>query len=162
MTSNVEEMNNPLLEKEDKKEEEEDHEKFMERMNKLDELLTKYEQLKEKEKEEDMKLEIWNAHVRDEIIAVEMKDGKIFVGKTRFPMDTNYTSLEELKQLFYIDITLANGVPFKYHIGGGSVDLFISKINRVFIMTESEVTDSNQYPNMAPEFIKRLLPRVEM
>lgn len=162
MTSNVEEMNNPLLEKEDKKEEEEDHEKFMERMNKLDELLTKYEQLKEKEKEEDMKLEIWNAHVRDEIIAVEMKDGKIFVGKTRFPMNRNYTSLEELKQLFYIDITLANGVPFKYHIGGGSVDLFISKINRVFIMTESEVTDANQYPNMAPEFIKRLLPRVEM
>lgn len=165
MMANTQEMNNPLIEKEDKKEEVEeveDHEKFMERMNKLDELLTKYEKLKEKEKEEDMKLEIWNAHVRDEIIGIEMKDRAVFVGKTRFPMNTNYASLEELKQMFYIDITLANGVPFKYHIGGGSVDLFTSKINRVFIMTESEVADANQYPNMAPEFIKRLLPRVEM
>jgi dsDNA-binding SOS-regulon protein len=162
MTSNVEEINNNTLIEEKEEKEYEVDEKFMERMNKLDELLTKYEKLKEEEKKEEMKLEIWNAHVRDEIIAVEMKDGAVFVGKTRFPVNTNYTSVEQLKQLFHIDITLANGVPFKYHIGGGSVDLFTSKFKRVFIMTESEVADANQYPNMAPEFIKRLLPRVEM
>lgn len=156
----IQEMNNnPLIE--DKKEEEESDKKFMERMNRLDELLTKYEKLKEEEIEkekEEMKLDIWNAHVRDEIIGIEMKDGVVFVGKSRFSMNTNYTSVEQLKELFYIDFRLTNGVPFKYHIGGGSVDLFISKFKRVFIMTPIEVADANQYANMAPEFIKRILP----
>lgn len=31
-------------------------------------------------------------------------------------------------------------------------------IRRVFLMTETEVSDTNQCANMAPEFIKRLLP----
>jgi hypothetical protein len=149
MTSNVEEMNNL-----------EEDKKFMERMNKLDELLTKYEKLKEKEKEEEMKLEIWNAHVRNEIIGIQKKDGDIFVGKSRFSMNTNYTSVEQLKELFYFDFKMANGVPFGYHIGGDYVDIFTSNIKEVFVMTRSEVADANQYPNMAPEFIKRLLPGV--
>ena len=149
MTSNVEEMNNL-----------EEDKKFMDRMNKLDELLTKYEKLKEKEKEEEMKLEIWNAHVRNEIIGIQKKDGDIFVGKSRFSMKTNYTSVEQLKELFYFDFKMANGVPFGYHIGGDYVDIFTSNIKEVFVMTRSEVADANQYPNMAPEFIKRLLPGV--
>ena len=158
MTSNVEEMNNissTTVEVED-----EEHEKFMKKMERLDELLTKYEKLKEKEKEEDIKLEIWNAHVRNEIIGIQKKDGDIFVGKSRFSMKTNYTSVEQLKELFYFDFKMANGVPFGYHIGGDYVDIFTSNIKEVFVMTRSEVADANQYPNMAPEFIKRLLPGV--
>ena len=152
-TSCIEMNNNPLIE--DKKEDEED-EKFMARMRRLDELLTKYEKLKE----EDMKLEIWNAHVRDEIIGIEMKDGVVFVGKSKFSYGENFTSVDQLKEMTDIEIKLANGVPFGYHIGGGSVKLFISKIKRVFVMTPTEVADANQYPNMAPEFIKRILPGV--
>jgi hypothetical protein len=87
-----------------------------------------------------------------------MKDGDIFVGKSRFSMDTNYTSIDQLKEMFDINFKMANGVPFGYHIGGGSVTLLISKIKQIFVMTESEVADANNYPNMAPEFIKRLLP----
>jgi hypothetical protein len=155
MTSNVEEMNNNHLIDE---EEDKEHEKFMKRMKRLDELLTKYEKLKEEEKAEDMKLEIWNAHVRNEIIGIQKKDGDIFVGKSRFPMNTNYTSVEQLKELFYFDFKMTNGVPFGYHIGGDYVDMFTSNIKQIFVMTESEVADANQYPNMAPEFIKRLLP----
>jgi membrane-associated HD superfamily phosphohydrolase len=162
--------NNPLFEVEDKDKDEdknkeedeehdeeydEEHEKFMARMRRLDELLTKYENLKEEEKEEDMKLEIWNAHVRDEIIGIEMKDGVVFVGKSKFSYGENFTSVDQLKEMTDIKIQLANGVPFGYHIGGKSVNLFISKIKRVFVMTESEVADANQYANMAPEFIKR-------
>jgi len=159
--SNTQEMNNnPLIKMEDnskyedQEEDSEEDKKFMEKMNRLDELLTKYEELKE----EEMKLDIWNAHVRDEIIGIEMKDGVVFVGKSRFSMNTNYTSTEQLKQLFHIDFRLANGLPFGYHIGGGSVDLFTSKIRRIFLMTPREVSDANQYANMAPEFIKRILP----
>jgi hypothetical protein len=158
MTSNVEEMNNnssTTFEVND-----EEHEKFMKKMERLDELLTKYEKLKEQEKEEEMKLEIWNAHVRNEIIGIQKKDGKIFVGKSRFSMNTNYTSVEQLKELFYFDFKMANGVPFGYHIGGDYVDIFTSNIKQIFVMTRSEVADANQYPNMAPEFIKRLLPGV--
>lgn len=156
-TSCIEMNNNPLIE--DTKEDEE-HDEFMARMRKLDDLLTKYEKLKEEEKQEEMKLEIWNAHVRDEIIGIEMKDGAVFVGKSRFSYGENFTSVDQLKEMIDIEFKLANGVPFGYHIGGGSVNLLISKIKRVFIMTESEVADANQYPNMAPEFIKRLLPGV--
>jgi len=158
MTSNVEEMNNnssTIVQVDD-----EEHEKFMKKMERLDELLTKYEKLKEKENEEEMKLEIWNAHVRNEIIGIQKKDGNIFVGKSRFSMNTNYTSVEQLKELFYFDFKMANGVPFGYHIGGNYVDIFTSSIKQVFVMTRSEVTDANNYPNMAPEFIKRLLPGV--
>jgi hypothetical protein len=140
--------------KEEEEDEDEKHEEFMKRMRRLDELLTKYEKLKE----EDMKLEIWNAHVRDEIFGIQMKDDVVFVGKSRFSMDTNYTSVDQLKEMFDIDFKMANGVPFRYHIGGGSVSLLISKIKQVFVMTESEVADANQYANMAPEFIKRILP----
>ena len=174
----IQEMNNnPLFEVEDKdkdedkdknkeedeyeehdEEHDEEHEKFMARMRRLDELLTKYENLKEEEKEEDMKLEIWNAHVRDEIIGIEMKDGVVFVGKSKFSYGENFTSVDQLKEMIDIKFKLANGVPFGYHIGGKSVNLLISKIKRMFIMTESEVADANQYANMAPEFIKRLLP----
>ena len=144
-------------EDEDKdKEEEEEHDEFMARMRRLDELLTKYEKLKE----EEMKIDIWNTHVRDEIFGIQMKDGYIFVGKSRFSMDTNYTSIDQLKEMFDIYFKMANGVPFGYHIGGGSVSLSISKIKQIFVMTESEVADANNYPNMAPEFIKRLLPGV--
>jgi len=152
-TSCIEMNNNPLI-KEDEKDEE--HDEFMARMRRLDELLTKYEKLKE----EEMKIDIWNAHVRDEIFGIQMKDGYIFVGKSRFSMDTNYTSIDQLKEMFDIDFKMANGVPFGYHIGGGSVSLSISKIKQIFVMTESEVADANNYPNMAPEFIKRLLPGV--
>jgi hypothetical protein len=145
------------VEDEDKdKEEEEKHEEFMKRMRRLDELLTKYEKLKA----EDMKLEIWNAHVRDEIIGIQMKDGVVFVGKSRFSYGENYTSVDQLTEMNDINFKLANGVPIGYHIGGKSVNLFISNIKQIFIMTESEVADANQYPNMAPEFIKRLLPGV--
>lgn len=144
-------------EEEDKdKEEEEKHEEFMKRMRRLDELLTKYEKLKA----EDMKLEIWNAHVRDEIIGIKMKDGVVFVGKSRFSYGENYTSVDQLTEMNDINFKLANGVPIGYHIGGKSVNLFISNIKQIFVMTESEVADANQYPNMAPEFIKRLLPGV--
>ena len=144
-------------EDEDKdKEEEEKHEEFMKRMRRLDELLTKYEKLKA----EDMKLEIWNAHVRDEIIGIQMKDGVVFVGKSRFSYGENYTSVVQLTEMNDINFKLANGVPIGYHIGGKSVNLFISNIKQIFVMTESEVADANQYPNMAPEFIKRLLPGV--
>ena len=171
----IEMNNNPLFEVEDKdkdedkdedkdknKEEDEDEEeeKFMVRMRRLDELLTKYEKLKEEEKQEEMKLEIWNTHVRDEIIGIEMKDDIVFVGKSRFSYGENFTSVDQLKEMTDIEIKLANGVPFGYHIGGGSVKLFISKIKRVFVMTPTEVADANQYPNMAPEFIKRVLPDV--
>ena len=149
-TSCIEMNNNPLI----KEDEDEEHDEFMARMRKLDELLTKYEELKK----EDMKLEIWNAHVRDEIIGIEMKDGAVFVGKSRFSYGENFTSVDQLKEMIDIEFKLANGVPFGYHIGGGSVNLLISKIKRVFIMTPIEVADANQYPNMAPEFIKRLLP----
>jgi hypothetical protein len=146
-------------EDEDKdKEEEEKHEEFMKRMRRLDELLTKYEKLKEEEKAEDMKLDIWNTHVRNEIIGIEMKDGVVFVGKSRFSYGENYTSVVQLTEMNDINFKLANGVPIGYHIGGKSVNLFISNIKQIFVMTESEVADANQYPNMAPEFIKRLLP----
>jgi hypothetical protein len=87
-----------------------------------------------------------------------MKDDVVFVGKSRFSMDTNYTSVDQLKEMFDIDFKMANGVPFRYHIGGGRVSLLISKIKQVFVMTESEVADANQHANMAPEFIKRILP----
>jgi hypothetical protein len=135
--------------------------KFVKRMNRL---LDAYDEKKrkamEEEKAEDMKLEIWNAHVRNEIIGIQKKDGDIFVGKSRFSMNTNYTSVEQLKELFHFDFKMANGVPFGYHIGGDYVDIFTSNIKQIFIMTRSEVADANQYPNMAPEFIKRLLPGV--
>jgi hypothetical protein len=164
-TSCIEMNNNPLFEVEDKdkdedkkEEEDEEHEKFMARIRRLDELLTKYEKLKEEEKQEEMKLEIWNAHVRDEIIGIEMKDDVVFVGESRFSYGENFTSVDQLKDMIDIEFKLANGVPFRYHIGGGSVNLLISKIKQVFVMTESEVADANQYANMAPEFIKRLLP----
>ena len=159
------EMNNSSTKVEDDdkslvKEEEEDKDKeeeeFMKRMRRLDELLTKYEKLKA----EDMKLEIWNAHVRDEIIGIQMKDGVVFVGKSRFSYGENYTSVVQLTEMNDINFKLANGVPIGYHIGGKSVNLFISNIKQIFVMTESEVADANQYPNMAPEFIKRLLPGV--
>jgi hypothetical protein len=137
----------------------EEIDKFVKRMNKL---LDAYDEKKrkaiEEEKEEDMKLEIWNAHVRNEIIGIQMKDGDIFVGKSRFSMDTNYTSVEQLKSLIDFNLKLANGVPFGCHIGGDYVGIFTSNIKDVFVMTRSEVADANQYANMAPEFIKRLFP----
>ena len=156
MMANTQEMNNNPLIKEDENDKDEEHDEFMARMRRLDELLTKYEKLKE----EDMKLEIWNAHVRDEIIGIEMKDDVVFVGKSRFSYGENFTSVDQLKEMIDIRVKMANGVPFGYHIGGGSVNLFISKIKRVFVMTPTEVADANQYANMAPEFIKRILPGV--
>ena len=161
-STKVEDDDKSLVKEEDKdkdkyKEEEEKHEEFMKRMRRLDELLTKYEKLKV----EDMKLEIWNAHVRNEIIGIQMKDGDIFVGKSRFSYGENFTSVDQLTEMTDIKFTMANGVPFGYHIGGRSVNLLISKIKQIFVMTESEVADANQYANMAPEFIKRLLPGYE-
>ena len=164
-STKVEDDDKSLVKEEDEdkyKEEDEDKDKdkeeeeFMKRMRRLDELLTKYEKLKA----EDMKLEIWNAHVRDEIIGIQMKDGVVFVGKSRFSYGENYTSVVQLTEMNDINFKLANGVPIGYHIGGKSVNLFISNIKQILIMTESEVADANQYPNMAPEFIKRLLPGV--
>ena len=152
-STKVEDDDKSLVKEEDKDKEEEE---FMKRMRRLDELLTKYEKLKA----EDMKLEIWNAHVRDEIIGIQMKDGVVFVGKSRFSYGENYTSVVQLTEMNDINFKLANGVPIGYHIGGKSVNLFISNIKQIFVMTESEVADANQYPNMAPEFIKRLLPGV--
>jgi hypothetical protein len=151
MTSNVEEMNNNNVEAGDDKVEEARIDHFIARFDKL---LKTYEE----RMAEDMKLEIWNAHVRNEIIGIQKKDGNIFVGKSRFPMNINYTSVEQLKNLFYFDFKMANGVSFGYHIGGDYVDMFTSDIKQVFIMTSTEVKDANQYANMAPEFIKRLLP----
>jgi hypothetical protein len=66
--------------------------------------------------------------------------------------------VEQLKELFHFDFKLSNGMPFDYHIGGKTTSLFTSDIKQIFVMTESEVADANQYANMAPEFIKRLLP----
>jgi hypothetical protein len=132
---------------------------FIKRMTRL---LDAYEEKKKQanifEEEEEMKMEIWNAHVRNEIIGIKKKDGDIFVGKSRFSMNTNYTSVEQLKQMFHFDFKLANGVLFGSHIGGDYVDIFTSSIKCVIIMTPREVSDANQYANMAPEFIKRLLP----
>ena len=150
MTSNVEEMNNNVEAGDDEAEEARiDH--FIARFDKL---LKTYEE----RMAEDMKLEIWNAHVRNEIIGIQMKDGDIFVGKSRFSYGENFTSVDQLTEMTDIKFTMANGVPFGYHIGGKSVNLFISNIKQIFVMTESEVADANQYANMAPEFIKRLLP----
>ena len=151
MTSNVEEMNNNNVKAGDDAAEEARIDHFIARFDKL---LKTYEE----RMAEDMKLEIWNAHVRNEIIGIQKKDGNIFVGKSRFPMNINYTSVEQLKNLFYFDFKMANGVSFGYHIGGDYVDMFTSDIKQVFIMTSTEVKDANQYANMAPEFIKRLLP----
>lgn len=151
MTSNVEEMNNNNVEAGDDEAEEARIDHFIARFDKL---LKTYEE----RMAEDIKLEIWNAHVRNEIIGIQKKDGDIFIGKSRFPMNINYTSVEQLKNLFYFDFKMTNGVPFGYHIGGDYVDMFTSNIKQVFIMTRSEVADANQYANMAPEFIKRILP----
>ena len=137
----------------------EEIDKFVKRMNKL---LEAYEEKKRKAEnenaEEELKLDIWNAHVRNEIIGIKMKDGDVFIGKSRFSMNTNYTSTEQLKSLFHFDFKLANGVPIGSHIGGDYVDMFTSNIKHIFIMTPIEVADANKYANMAPEFIKRLLP----
>ena len=144
MTSNVEEMNNNNNVKAGDDETEEariDH--FIARFDKL---LKIYEE----RMVEDMKLDIWNAHVRNEIIGIQMKDGDIFVGKSRFSYGENYTSVDQLTEMTDIKFTMANGVPFGYHIGGKSVNLFISNIKQIFVMTESEVADANQYANMAP------------
>ena len=152
MTSNVEEMNeNNNVEAGDDAAEEARIDHFIARFDKL---LKIYEE----RMAEDMKLEIWNAHVRNEIMGIQMKDGDIFVGKSRFSYGENYTSVDQLTEMTDIKFTMANGVPFGYHIGGRSVNLLISKIKQIFVMTESEVADANQYANMAPEFIKRLLP----
>jgi len=163
MTSNAKEINNNNVEDKSSTIEVEDGEvkdneveearidHFIERFDKL--LKTYEERMKE-----EMKIDIWNAHVRDEIIGIQMKDGVVFVGKSRFSMDANYTSIDQLKDMIDIDFKLANGVPIGYHIGGRSVNLLISNIKQVFVMTETEVADANQYANMAPEFIKRLLP----
>lgn len=126
-------------------------ENFIERFDKL---LKIYEE----KMIEEFKLDIWNAHVRNEIICLQMKDDNIFVGKSRFPMNINYTSVDQLQQLFYFDFKLANGVTFDYHIGGDYVSIFTSNIKQVFVMTPTEIDDANQYANMAPIFIKRLLP----
>jgi hypothetical protein len=137
----------------------EEIDKFVKRMNRLLEAYEEKKRKAEKENvEEEMKLDIWNAHVRDEIIGIKMKDGDVFVGKSRFSMNTNYTSTEQLKELFHFDFKLANGVPIRSHMGGDYVDMFTSNIKYIFIMTLIEVADANQYPNMAPEFIKRILP----
>ena len=137
----------------------EEIDKFVKRMNRLlDEYEEKKKEAEKENAEEEMKLDIWNAHVRDEIIGIKMKDGDIFVGNSRFSMNTNYTSTEQLKSLFHFDFKLANGVPIGYHIGGDYVDLFTSNIKHIFIMNPIEVADANKYANMAPEFIKRLLP----
>jgi len=124
----------------------------------FDKLLMVYE---ERMKEE-FKLEIWNAHVRNEIIAIELRDGDFFVGKTTFALNENYTSLDALKKLFHISFNMANGVPFGYHIGGKTASIFISKIKNVFVMTDPEIENSRNYANMAPEFIKRLFPDVNV
>ena len=157
MTSNVEEMNNNIdVNETDVKETDAEEARIDHFIARFDKLLKTYEE----RMAEDMKLEIWNAHVRNEIIGIQKKDGNIFVGKSRFSMNTNYTSVEQLKELFYFDFKMANGVPFGYHIGGDYVDMFTSNIKQIFIMTRAEVSDAKQYPNMAPEFIKRLLPGV--
>ena len=161
MMGNTKEMNNNNVEDKSSTIEVEDGEAEEARIDhfiaRFDKLLKIYEE----RMAEDMKLEIWNAHVRDEIIGIQMKDGDIFVGKSRFSYGENYTSVDQLTEMTDIKFTMANGVPFGYHIGGRSVNLLISKIKQIFVMTESEVADANQYANMAPEFIKRLLPGYE-
>ena len=161
MMGNTKEMNNNNVEDKSSTIEVEDGEAEEARIDhfiaRFDKLLKIYEE----RMVEDMKLEIWNAHVRNEIIGIQMKDGDIFVGKSRFSYGENYTSVDQLTEMTDIKFTMANGVPFGYHIGGRSVNLLISKIKQIFVMTESEVADANQYANMAPEFIKRLLPGYE-
>ena len=158
---NTKEMNNNNVEDKSSTIEVEDGEAEEARIDhfiaRFDKLLKIYEE----RMVEDMKLEIWNAHVRNEIIGIQMKDGDIFVGKSRFSYGENFTSVDQLTEMTDIKFTMANGVPFGYHIGGRSVNLLISKIKQIFVMTESEVADANQYANMAPEFIKRLLPGYE-
>ena len=161
MMGNTKEMNNNNVEDKSSTIEVEDGEAEEARIDhfiaRFDKLLKIYEE----RMVEDMKLEIWNAHVRNEIIGIQMKDGDIFVGKSRFSYGENFTSVDQLTEMTDIKFTMANGVPFGYHIGGRSVNLLISKIKQIFVMTESEVADANQYANMAPEFIKRLLPGYE-
>ena len=135
-------------------------------VKRLNNMLNQYKKLKEiqedKEKEqEDMKIDIWNAHVRNEIVAFEMKDGKVFVGKPMFSRFVNYTSVEMIRQLFHFDLRLANGVPYGYHIGGEIEGISIPNIKYIILMTPNEVYDSNKFHNCAPEFIKRILPGVE-
>jgi hypothetical protein len=135
-------------------------------VKRLNNMLNQYKKLKEiqeeKEKEqEDMKIDIWNAHVRNEIVAFEIKDGKVFVGKPMFSRSVNYTSVEKIKQLFHFDLRLANGVPYGYHIGGEKEVIYIPNIKHIFLMTPNELEDSNKFHNCAPEFIKRILPGVE-
>jgi hypothetical protein len=135
-------------------------------VKRLNNMLNQYKKLKgiqeAKEKEdEDMKIDIWNAHVRNEIIAFEMKDCKVFVGRPMFSRSVNYTSVDMIKQLFHFDLRLANGVPFGYHIGGEKEEIYIPNIKYIILMTPNEVADSNKFHNCAPEFIKRILPGVE-
>ena len=102
MTSNVEEMNNNNNVKAGDDETEEariDH--FIARFDKL---LKIYEE----RMVEDMKLDIWNAHVRNEIIGIQMKDGDIFVGKSRFSYGENFTSVDQLTEMTDIKFTMAN------------------------------------------------------
>lgn len=150
--NNLNEMNNN---NKDDLEEEARIEHFTARFDKL--LMVYEERMKE-----EFKLEIWNAHVRDEIIGIELRDGDFFVGKTSFPLNANYTSLEALKKLFHISFNMVNGVPFSYHIGGKTASIFISKIKDVFVMTSAEIENSRNYANMAPEFIKRLFPDINV
>ena len=97
MTSNVEEMKNNNVEAGDDEAEEARIDHFIARFDKL---LKTYE----KRMEEEMKLEILNAHVRNEIIAFEMKDCKVFVGRPMFSRSVNYTSVDMIKQLFHFDL----------------------------------------------------------
>ena len=154
---NCTELNNtPVIEtdKTDKTDETDEtkYARLDEKRQRMEEIIKEYNKIIE----EEIKLNIWNAHVRDEYIAIKMKDGTVFVGKTSFCIDENYTSTEELKRLFHIDLRLANGMPYSYHIGGGYVSLFTSKMRKTVVMNEFEVADSKQYLNCAPEFIKRL------
>lgn len=152
--------NNPAIKLDETDEiDDETNETYEAKLFRLDEERQRMEEIiKEHNKiiEEEIKLDIWNAHVRDEYIAIKMKDGTCFVGKTLFSIGENYTSTEELQRLFCIDLKLANGMPYLYHIGGGYVSLFTSKMKKTVVMNEFEIDDSKQYANFAPEFIKRL------
>ena len=107
----------------------EEIDKFVKRMNKLLEAYKEKKRKEEKENvEEEMKLDIWNAHVRNEIIGIKMKDGDVFIGKSRFSMNTNYTSTEQLKSLFHFDFKLANGVPIGSHIGCKHINIITTNM----------------------------------
>jgi hypothetical protein len=105
-----------------------------------------------------LKKVVWNAYVGDLYIAILMDDGGMFVGKPKFCYNENYSKLEKLKSMTLFEIKLMNDIPISHHIGGMLVSIFTNKINNIIVINETEMKNSQQYHNCAPDFVKRLFP----